>query len=366
MSKGISIHIGLNAIDPAHYGTSGALHGCENDANAMQRIAGALGYQTTLLLTREATAMRVLSELYHASEELERGDMLFMTYAGHGAQVKDLNGEEPDGLDETWCLYDRMLLDDELYSMWTKFKPGVRIVIVSDSCHSGSVTRELCLDGEMVNVYDPDVIYRCLDPITAKETFKKFGYLYSGIKSNISRGAEYEIATTVLLLSGCQDNQLSGDGKDNGLFTSRLLEVWNNGKFDGSYKTFFQQISRLMPPVQTPNYSVIGAADENFEKQKPFALAGTRIIDGDEEAWDGKLRQMNWSFNVDEAYVNSLTENELRNYLKNMVDTAFIPVYAKYRRIGSQIILPRGGEISGGCSIGDKGWSCDVHGTIRF
>jgi hypothetical protein len=36
---------------------------------------------------------------------------------------------------------------------------------------------------------------------------------------------------TILLLSGCQDNQLSHDGAFNGLFTSQLLKVWKNGLF---------------------------------------------------------------------------------------------------------------------------------------
>jgi len=47
MSKGVSIHIGLNRVDPAQYGGwSGVLAGCENDALAMQQIAKDCGYET--------------------------------------------------------------------------------------------------------------------------------------------------------------------------------------------------------------------------------------------------------------------------------------------------------------------------------
>ena len=49
--------------------------------------------------------------------------------------------EETDQLDETWVLYDRQLLDDELYDLWCRFAPGVRILMISDSCHSGTVSR---------------------------------------------------------------------------------------------------------------------------------------------------------------------------------------------------------------------------------
>ena len=74
--------------------------------------------------------------------ELEAGDIFFVTYSGHGGQVPDLNDEdETDGSDETWLAYDRQIVDDELYELWAKFKPGVRILVLSDSCHSGSVNK---------------------------------------------------------------------------------------------------------------------------------------------------------------------------------------------------------------------------------
>ena len=44
MSQGLSLHIGLNEVDPVHYGGwKGTLRGCENDARDMAALARALG-----------------------------------------------------------------------------------------------------------------------------------------------------------------------------------------------------------------------------------------------------------------------------------------------------------------------------------
>src|SRR6266404_4127827 len=100
MSKGISINIGLNSVDPGHYqGWDGKLRACENDARDMNAIAATLGYESTLILTKDATADRVIKELALAARNLEPGATLFLSYSGHGGQVPDSNGDEDDATD---------------------------------------------------------------------------------------------------------------------------------------------------------------------------------------------------------------------------------------------------------------------------
>src|SRR3990170_1731140 len=144
MPEGISIHIGLNSVDPAHYaGWSGELAACEFDAKDMQAIAETNGFVSTLLLTQDATADAVTGAIRDAGERLSAGDTLFVSYSGHGGQVPDGNSDEDDRRDETWCLFDRELIDDELYTLWSGFKPEVRVFVLSDSCHSGSAARQV-------------------------------------------------------------------------------------------------------------------------------------------------------------------------------------------------------------------------------
>ena len=100
-AKGISIHIGLNRVDPAAYnGWDGALSGCINDATDMKALAETLGYRATMMTDDEATADNVIAAIGQASNQLGPQDILFLTYSGHGGQVDDVAGDEDDGKDE--------------------------------------------------------------------------------------------------------------------------------------------------------------------------------------------------------------------------------------------------------------------------
>lgn len=273
MAKGISLHIGLNRVDPSHYdGWEGPLFACEADALDMQKLAEKEKFsEQTVLLTQEATYERVTREMKRAGEYLASGDLFMLTYSGHGGQVPDLNRDENDLADETWCLYDRQLVDDYIYKILGAFKAGVRIIMLSDSCHSGSVARTARPD-EPLPVADNGKA-RAMPPDVAARVFRSNRELYTStaIEENFESvvGA---VKASVILISGCQDNQLSSDGTFNGLFTGTLLQVWQSGRFTGSYRSFHQQIVRAMPPLQTPNLFTVGEMNFSFENQRPFTI----------------------------------------------------------------------------------------------
>jgi metacaspase-1 len=282
MAHGMSVHVGLNTVDPAHYdGWDGALTACEFDANDMELLAQSRGFETTKLLTREATAAAILNAIEGAASELESGGIFFITYSGHGGQVPDGNDEEADGSDETWLVYDRQIVDDELYELWGKFQPGVRIVVLSDSCHSGSVNRGIT-DTERV----PDPVataeraaqqnprFRALPRDKMIATYRNNKELYDGIQKRVagSESTGPQLGVTALLISGCEDDQLSRDGFSNGRFTEELKKVWADGAWQGSYPAFHDAIVNGMPDDQTPNYNPVGAPNPAFEQQNPFTV----------------------------------------------------------------------------------------------
>jgi hypothetical protein len=277
MAKGLTLAIGLNSVDPKHYGGwSGELNACEADADDMTNIAKSKNFRVKTLLTKVATRGRVIGEISKAAKTLKSGDIFMLSYSGHGGQLPDLNNDEPDAQDETWCLYDGELVDDELYAQLGKFSQGVRILVFSDSCHSGTVVKLAYYQGTTAapssGTSPQGVRYRFMPPDVALRTYRANRVFYDRILRNIKKNAEETVKASVLLISGCQDNQLSSDGDFNGLFTGQLLRVWKNGTFKSDYRKFHASIVRRMPPDQTPNYFRVGRIDSKFEAQRPFTI----------------------------------------------------------------------------------------------
>ncbi|SDJ18701.1 peptidoglycan-binding protein [Aliiruegeria lutimaris] len=147
---GVSLHIGVDRVDPGHYGSDLALPSCVNDAREMEGIAEQLGYDTARLENDDATCANVIGFLRNAAVNLFAGDALFFTYSGHGSQVpNDSADDEPDLQDETLVLYDRMLIDDEIYAALGEFREGVRVHMVFDSCHSATAFKQIAAPDAM-------------------------------------------------------------------------------------------------------------------------------------------------------------------------------------------------------------------------
>lgn len=291
---GYSLHVGLNGVDPnAYNGWDGALSGCVNDANSMMQLAQAQGFSATQLLDSQGTSQAIIGEISLLAQQAVAGDICLITYSGHGGQVDDNNGDEPDTQDETWVAYDRQIVDDELYQMWSQFAAGVRILVCADSCHSGTSVRQIinkgCRKGllEQARSMPKDLEQQIkvteglpkAMPLTVQGTDNdnrrgtyQFVQALSGAKSDAN------IQASVILLAGCQDSQLSYDGSVNGQFTGALLQAWGNGSFQGDYNAFHKAILNSMPPDQVPNLYTTGSTNPAFMAQRPFTLAAASAV----------------------------------------------------------------------------------------
>ena len=148
MSTKVALLVGLCQVLPAAYnGWNGAngCEGCELDVENVEKILTPFGYTIQMLKTAAATKSAILSHLEKAAQSLQADDMFVFYYAGHGGQQPDTDSDETDNRDETLLAYDGEITDDELNQIWPRFQPGVRIVMLSDSCvrHSNIIDNVL-------------------------------------------------------------------------------------------------------------------------------------------------------------------------------------------------------------------------------
>jgi hypothetical protein len=285
MPVGISIHAGLNEVDRSHYRYAERLRGCENDALAMAEVAGCAGFEVMpVLLGEAATTANLTRQIAGAVGRLTREDILLVTFSGHGSTSPDLNDDESDGYDETWCLHDRQLLDDELFTLWSAAPRGARILVVSDSCHSGSVTRSLverAYDGHENAApaaprwpcpHEAGTVAKGFTDELATEVFERNRGVYAEVQKRVPGGRRLPVRASVLLLAACQDWQAAMDQPDHGIFTSALLEVWQNGAFRGNYLEFHAEIYHSIKRIQKPCYDRCGEPLPAFDMQRPFTI----------------------------------------------------------------------------------------------
>lgn len=297
-----SIHVGLNHVDAQRYGGwEGVLSACEADATAMAALAEAQGIaRPMVLLTHDATHARLMAELAAAAAVLQTNDYLLLTFAGHGAWLDDCSmpfgsvaatlavtggsragqpGDEDDGRDEAWCLYDTYILDDELHDCFCRFAPGVRICVVSDCCFSGTVTRGQSVPGGMLVFDSPRVQreepaggrQRCMALRLANDVYQRdLLTIYQPRSLSIVGSRVRQPSAHVVALSACEDDQAALEGERHGLFTEHLLRIWSGGRYEGSHSEFITQIKAAMPACQQPCLSFVGEPNPGFLAGRPF------------------------------------------------------------------------------------------------
>jgi hypothetical protein len=152
MSGKHALLVGINGYPK--FGPRQQLSGCVNDVKAMAALLrGSYGFDDVVtLLEEEANRDGILAALGDLAGRIEDDDILVVHYSGHGSQMTDREGDEPDGKDETLVPHDsgraphpnRDITDDELYA-WIRqvTETTQNLTLVFDCCHSGTITRDV-------------------------------------------------------------------------------------------------------------------------------------------------------------------------------------------------------------------------------
>lgn len=248
------------------------LRGCVNDTEMMGQVLrerfGFRDENVSFLRDREATREAILGALARLEAETREGDTVVLHYSGHGSQMRDREGDEPDGFDETILPCDtgrgdaenRDITDDEIRLWLLRLSEKTHnVTLVFDCCHSGTLTRDPF--GAASRWVEPDerpVEQLPPSPVLARARGRD---AWSG--GWLPLGARY------VLLAGCRDEESSfeyypggeGEAEVCGAFTYFLCrELWA-AREGSTYRDVFER-------------AAVGVSAE-YPRQHP-QLEGTR------------------------------------------------------------------------------------------
>ena len=212
------------------------LGGCANDAREWRRIFQQLGFEEPkLLIDGEATRNKILGELTELLRSSRAGDVVAFQFAGHGTQLRDLNGDEAGGdtpdKDEALCPVDfdrgHFVIDDDLAAVFDQIPPGVSVTIFADCCHSGSNTR-LAIGPPPRAAAGRDVRKRFIPATPAmEEAHAAFRSSLGESRAPSGRGA-YDQAREILF-AACRSREVALESDGHGHFTTRATRLLASG-----------------------------------------------------------------------------------------------------------------------------------------
>lgn len=237
-------------INDYPFGEENDLRGCVNDANDWANLLKKHFDFTDIkqLLNGDATKTNIVAGIQDLLNGAKAGDILVFTNASHGTYLADTDGDEPK-YDEAICPHDtdsNLLVDDDLRELFKNIPKDVRLTVISDSCHSGSVTRVKVNEYRRNRQLNPVVfggIELSPDQLRAARG-KKEKYLESGMKE--------------ILLSGCKSNQTSADAYIASDYHGAMSYYAIKAITDANYKLTYADLHKnLVSMLEEENYDQV-------------------------------------------------------------------------------------------------------------
>lgn len=223
----LAIVLGCTRVDPTAYdGWDGECLGADLDVAHEAEFYHRVGFDGLAgLVNRAATSLTFEHALRHVLEvdRLIARDWLAISFSGHGGQQPDRNGDELDGRDETWCLWDGQAVDDWIGKMLMAIPAGVNVFVATDSCNSGTAVRGS-------HVFYP-----------ARST-----------PIDLARAIPKDFACNLIHFAGCRDGASSYANKRGGAWTNARLAAHRRARKPLTFQEWFDRAAKLMPRNQRP------------------------------------------------------------------------------------------------------------------
>ncbi|KAH7921890.1 hypothetical protein BV22DRAFT_1131900 [Leucogyrophana mollusca] len=269
ISRFFALIIGINEYkSPGVKNLLGAVPDADNVKEYLEKELRVPSTQIRNLRDSEATRARILHEInaFINDKRIEKGDAIFIFYAGHGADAPSPPRWQARGPKiQLLVPYDHECIDGNgrkvfgvpdrtLGALLTRLaiEKGDNITVIFDCCHSGSGTRtdkaeptRLVRGIEIKEAPADDLdqdIWGAVEAKNDRAIAPATGFAQSGLLSHV-------------LLAACGADELAREENKQGVFTSALIEAL---KF-GAHKLTYAELLQRLPPLSTQNPQCEGA-----------------------------------------------------------------------------------------------------------
>ncbi|HEX9971987.1 MAG TPA: caspase family protein [bacterium] len=240
------------------------LKGCVNDATAWAELFinhfDFPRIDVKLIFDSETTKKNIIIELKNLLAGAKAGDVLVFTNSSHGSYIKDTSGDERI-YDQVICPFDvedNVIVDDELREMFVAIPAGVNFTVISDSCHSGTITRIITPDYRRKRFLNPSLRGEpeLRDPLRAKPR----------------RREKYpEETMKEILIAGCKDNQFSYDAQMGSIFHGAMsffaLQEIRAANYNITYADLVKRVVKQLDKASFNQQPQLEGKRENKSKQ---------------------------------------------------------------------------------------------------
>jgi Caspase domain len=250
------------------------LEGCKNDAlSIISLLTSRFNFpiqNVDSLYDEKATRYAILTGMDLLLSKCQPGDIAVIYYAGHGTRVKNSRSFEADHLDEciipsdTWKDTVTVIRDKELSRIFNRFiDKNVKLTVIFDCCHSGSLSRGLDNLNRLNIRYAPEPAYDVRDPYRPPVF------------------PENRLGNNFLILSAAQSDQPAQELKDDqhlshGAFTLALTESFFQLSVDASASTIFSTSRAILKGMGLSQEPLMNGSKER--QQQTFLGIGKGIL----------------------------------------------------------------------------------------
>jgi len=236
------------------------LKGCVNDANAVRDLLERrYQAQCAVLMNEQATRENIIGGFRSHLAQARAGDSAVFFYAGHGSQVPAgglfAKVESSDKLQSLVCIDSRPdgydLVDKDIAVLISELADqGVRVTLMMDSCHSGSISRAVHDRG---GVLEPPLVRSAPDREEdhPPEAFVRRRNVSDAEALSMTlatvEGFKPDVSGRHVLLAACESSQSSQELADqqHGIFTWCLLQVLESGDEGLTYDELYARVKSL-------------------------------------------------------------------------------------------------------------------------